>query len=210
MALLKIDFRNTFNMLDRNSFVSAVSDRFPAMESWTRWCYTRSPLLIYDHSRCFESCCGVQQGDPLGPLYFCSGMKPIFDRIKSLNPVYQKWYMDDGGIIGPIDMLVKVWEILKTEGPKIGLWLNPAKCEWSWLDPSCLDPCPIDQVQLVETAKIQMLGVPLGSREFNSSFVGGELLKTAASVMSLLSDFDSHQQCICSEFRLVLFAQTTL
>ena len=45
--------------------------------------------------------------------------------------------MDDGGIVGPTDLLLKVWEILKAEGPPLGLVLNPTKCEWSWLDPKC-------------------------------------------------------------------------
>ena len=42
----------------------------------------------------------MQQGDPLGPLYFCCGLQPIIDRITALAPTYQKWYLDDGGIVG--------------------------------------------------------------------------------------------------------------
>jgi hypothetical protein len=51
----------------------------------------------------------VQQGDPLGPLYFCCGLQSIIDRIAALNPTYQKWYMDDGGIVGSTELLLKVW-----------------------------------------------------------------------------------------------------
>ena len=128
LALLKIDFKNAFNLMDRNAFVRASSQMFPGLERWTRWCYTQSPLLIYDHESVFESSCGVQQGDPLGPLYFCCGLQSVVDRIAGLSPIYQKWYMDDGGIVGPQDLLLKVWEILKTDGPPLGLHLNPAKC----------------------------------------------------------------------------------
>ena len=28
-------------------------------------------MLLYDHQHIIESCAGVQQGDPLGPLHFC-------------------------------------------------------------------------------------------------------------------------------------------
>ena len=64
--------------------------------------------------------------------------------------------MDDGGIVGDVELLKKVWEILKSRGPELGLHLNPSKCEWSWLDRTAL-PCPIklegasadDQVKLV-------------------------------------------------------------
>ena len=52
--------------------------------------------------------------------------------------------MDDGGIIGETELLMKVWKLLQTRGPRLGLHLNPSKCEWSWLDPLRTDPCPIE------------------------------------------------------------------
>jgi hypothetical protein len=193
MALLKIDFKNAFNLVERDKFIKAVSARFPALESWTRWCYEDSPLLIYDHSRCFLSQCGVQQGDPLGPLYFCCALQSLVDRIATLNPSYQKWYMDDGGIIGDKEMLLKVWDILKADGPALGMLLNPSKCEWSWLNAECKDPCPIEMVELVPTSKIQMLGVPLGSDDFVSEFVERELLK---KVVEKLLEFEDSQSAL--------------
>jgi hypothetical protein len=179
--------------MERDTFVRAVSVRFPALERWTRWCYESPPLLIYDHGRLFVSACGVQQGDPLGPLYFCCGLQSLVDKIAQLNPAYQKWYMDDGGIVGPKDLLLKVWHILKSEGPALGLVLNPAKCEWSWLNPNCSDPCPIDQVELVPTSKIQMLGVPLGGEDFVSEYVARELLPLTTRVTKQLAEFDDTQ-----------------
>ena len=85
---------------------------------------------------------GVHQGDPLGPLYFCFGLSSLVEEISQLAPVYQKWYMDDGGIVAPVSVLVKVWEILLTKGPVLGLHLNPPKCEWSWLKPRRVESCP--------------------------------------------------------------------
>ena len=104
--------------------------------------------------------------------------------VLALNPVYNKWYMDDGGIIGDVELLQKVWKLLLERGPEMGLELNPSKCEWSWLDPSCKAPCPIrlegvpekDQVKLVPHDKIEMLGVPLGSKDFTSDYVKEDLL----------------------------------
>ena len=40
MGLLKIDFKNAFNLIDRDVFVRASSQMFPGLERWTRWCYT--------------------------------------------------------------------------------------------------------------------------------------------------------------------------
>ena len=92
-------------------------------------------MLLYDHEHIIESRAGVQQGDPLGPLYFCCGIMAMVNDIQAMNPVYNKWYMDDGGIVGDVELLKKVWELLQSRGPELGLHLNPSKCEWSWLDP---------------------------------------------------------------------------
>jgi len=65
------------------------------------------------------------------------------ERHTDYESVYNKWYMDDGGIIGDVGLLTKVWDLIKSRGPELGLHLNPSKCEWSWLDPACTLPCPI-------------------------------------------------------------------
>ena len=67
LALLKIDFKNAFNLMDRNVSSVPLPSYFPGLERWTRWCYTQPPL---DHSKLFESMRGVQQGDPHGALVF--------------------------------------------------------------------------------------------------------------------------------------------
>ena len=121
--------------------------------------------------------------------------------IQVMNPVYNKWYMDDGGIIGDVELLAKVWDLIKSRGPELGLHLNPSKCEWSWLDPACTLPCLIkldgvseaDQVKLIPHSKIQMLGVPLGSDLFVSDFVESKLLGRLQSTVNKLVDFEDTQ-----------------
>ena len=201
LALLKIDFRNAFNEVKRSHFVKAASEMFPAMSSWTEWCYGEASMLLYDHEHIIDSCAGVQQGDPLGPLYFCCGIMAMVNDIQKMNPVYNKWYMDDGGIIGDVELLKKVWDLLQSRGPELGLHLNPSKCEWSWLDPDCKEPCPImlhgvaqeNQVKLIPHAEIQMLGVPLGSDIFVSGFVEKKLLGRLQDTVNRLVDFEDTQ-----------------
>ena len=60
---------------------------FPAMSSWTEWCYGDPSMLLYDYEHIIESCAGVQQGDPLGPLYFCCGIMPLVNDIQALSPI---------------------------------------------------------------------------------------------------------------------------
>ena len=201
MALLKIDFRNAFNEIKRDHFVKAAHTMFPSRSRWTSWCYGTPSMLLYDHQHIIESMCGVQQGDPLGPLYFCCGIMGLVNEINQLGPIYNKWYMDDGGIVGDVDLLLKVWDLLQSRGPEMGLYLNPSKCEWSWLDASCPLPCPIRlpdvdeeaQVKLVATSEIQMLGVPLGSVEFVDEFVRRKLLGRLDSTMEKLVEFEDSQ-----------------
>ena len=121
--------------------------------------------------------------------------------IQAMNPVYNKWYMNDGGIIGDVELLTKVWDLIKSRGPELGLHLNPSKCEWSWLDPACTLPCPIkldgvseaDQVKLIPHSNIQMLGVPLGNDVFVSDFVESKLLGRLQSTVNKLVDFEDTQ-----------------
>ena len=90
--------------------------------------------------------------------------------------------------------------MLLEETPKLGLELNPSKCEWSWLDPNCTKPCPIrvpgdhnQQIELVPTDEIQMLGVPLGSNEKAAVYVEKKLMCKLKSMVDRLADFDAIQ-----------------
>jgi len=113
--------------------------------------------------------------------------------IEDLNPVYNKWYMDDGGIVADVDTLLKVWEILRVRSPALTLKVNAKKCEWSWLDASCNLPSPIKDVPLVPTEEIVMLGVPLGSKSKNAAYVERKLFSRLDKVTDKLKDFDDSQ-----------------
>jgi hypothetical protein len=222
-GLLKIDFRNAFNEVSREHFVRKTCEMFPMMSSWTAWCYGKPTMLLYDHQHIIESSSGVQQGDPLGPLYFCCGIMCLVNDINDLSPVYNKWYMDDGGIVADVEVLKKAWEIIKSRGPELGLHLNAAKCEWSWLDASCSLPCPIrlvgkkeeDQVKLIPTSEIQMLGVPLGSDAFTAAFVERKLFSRLRPTIDQLVAFEDSQSAMFllrvsySIVRAVHFMRTT-
>ena len=111
--------------------------------------------------------------------------------------------MDDGGIIASEEVLLRVWELISVEGPKLGLELNPSKCEWSWLDSSCRKPCPIRvagddkcQIAWVPTDEIQMLGVPLGSDEKAAAYVESKLFSRLLVLVNRLADFDDIQSAL--------------
>jgi len=157
-------------------------------------------MLLYDHREIIESSSGVQQGDPLGPLFFCFALAPLVEEINALGPEYQKWYMDDGGIVAEVSVLLKVWEILQHKGPPLGLHLNPAKCEWSWLNASTTAECPPELkregVALVPTDEVCMLGTPLGSASFSASFVKERLFPRVKVAMERLKDLNDSQSAM--------------
>ena len=113
MALLKIDFRNAFNLIDRDVFVKAACEMFPGLSQWTQWCYGNPSLLLFDHEHVFYSWCGVQQGDPLGPLYFCCGLAALVTKIQQLGPVTTSGVWTMVGLLLALMFLQKVWELLR-------------------------------------------------------------------------------------------------
>ena len=196
LGLLKIDFSNAFNQVSRSAFIQATCHEFPRLANWTNWCYGEETMLLYNHQDVITSSAGVQQGDPLSPLYFCFALNALVKEIAGLGPVYQKWYMDDGGIVASVPVLLKVWSLLKEKGPQLGLHLNPAKCEWSWLNAKTADPCPIEGVALVPTSEVCILGVPLGSAQFSASFVQGKLFSRVDRAMERLRELDDSQSAM--------------
>ena len=81
--------------------------------------------------------------DPLGPLLFSLVLAPIIEEIRALNPRLNLWYLDDGVIVGPPNLLQQAWDIIQSKGPGFGLHPNAAKCEFIWLDHSRSSPCPL-------------------------------------------------------------------
>ena len=67
---LQLDFTNAFNNISREAMWSSAATFLASLLGW-------NPA-----TRANRSCCGVQQGDPLGPLGFVLTLNPIIERIK--------------------------------------------------------------------------------------------------------------------------------
>ena len=61
-------------------------------------------MLLYDHKHIIESSSGVQQG-PFGPFVLLLWPHVSREPDQRARPVYNKWYMDDGGIVGDVELL---------------------------------------------------------------------------------------------------------
>ena len=75
---------------------------------------------------------GVQQGDPLGPLFFALAWHPVAEAIQRVCPnTWTSFYLDDGHLVGPLDELVSAMQLLHDQGTALGVLVNLAKC-WLW------------------------------------------------------------------------------
>ena len=129
---LKIDFQNAFNIVSRQALLEECHTHFPELLPWASWCYGQHPMLFHPMGT-ISSETGVQQGDPLGPLFFCLVLHKLAATIASdeeaSHLLYHKWYMDDGVVAGTRNAVARVIAIIKEQGPHLGLFIKDPKCE---------------------------------------------------------------------------------
>ena len=88
---------------------------------WAAWCYGQHPTLFHSMGT-LSSETGVQQGDPLGPLFFCLVLQKLVGTIAtdevSSHLLYHKWCMDDWVVAGSEKAVARVITILSVLGPQ--------------------------------------------------------------------------------------------
>ncbi len=189
-GVLKFDFENAYNRVDREEIGKMVKRHFPALFPWFQFCYG-SPAALFCQGRRlpFDSCEGVQQGDPLGPLFFALGILRLGRRVKEeLKGCLSLWYLDDGSIVGPGVELRRAWDIVEEEARKVGMKLNEEKCEiWGWEgeDEEWMGQFP-EKVRRIRENGFELLGAPVGDKEFSEEYAK----KRVARVKEVLDRLD--------------------
>ena len=123
--IIKIDFSNAFNTLRRDTILEAVQQYFPELLPYASSTYNETSNLCFGKFS-IDSAEGCQQGDPLGPLYFCLSIHKLLTSFKSEFVV---GYLDDLTIGDHVDKAIEDFLILEAEASKLGLHLNRSKCE---------------------------------------------------------------------------------
>ena len=82
--VLKLDFRNAFNCINRPAALNRISEVSPGLARFASWCYSRPSNLFFD-TIVRTSATEVQQGDPMGPLMFSLAIHPLVQRLAGLG-----------------------------------------------------------------------------------------------------------------------------
>ena len=134
---------------------------------------------------------GAQQGDPLGPLLFCLSVHRL---VKMMKSELNMWYIDDGTLGGHLTDLLHDIDIIKSEGPHIGLTLNDCKCELISDDEEVINYVRqlIPAVSTIDPSEAVVLGAPVGGGQVIDSVLQQKLvdLQRLADRLKLLSTHD--------------------
>lgn len=124
-AFLKLDFRNAFNEIRRDSLLHIIKQRIPSIYSFINQAYAHPSSLFYGNIL-IPSLLGVQQGDPLGPGLYSLVIQPI---IEAVTTEFNVWYLDDATIADIPEKVLHAFDTIRTMGEDVGLHLNYEKCE---------------------------------------------------------------------------------
>ncbi|KAL5505428.1 hypothetical protein EMCRGX_G006859 [Ephydatia muelleri] len=171
LVVLKVDMKNAFNLVSRQALLSECAKHFPELYPWAHWCYSQHPYLWHMMGN-LTSECGVQQGDPLGPLLFSLVLNILVSEIVlepgCANLLYHAWYLDDGVVAGSSTEVCRVLAILEERGHSLGLHVNINKCEvFCYSDLSHFPP----SMKQSHQPNIEILGIPIGDLDFCTTFI---------------------------------------
>ena len=124
-VILKIDFENAFNLINRQFMLEKVFEIHPEVYKYSRSAYNQPSFLFYGDS-VIKSCEGTQQGDPESPALFSDSIQDLID---SLESKINLWYLDDRNLSNDYRTVLKdLKKIIEAERTLV-LKIKPTKCE---------------------------------------------------------------------------------
>ena len=200
-VIAKVDFKNAFNSLRRDSMIRAVQQFTPDLFSYVHSAYA-SPSLLFCGDQTILSEEGVQQGDPLGPLLFSITIQNL---ISGLRSPFRVFYLDDGTIGGSPGDVVSDLHHIEEGAAGLGLVLNRNKseliCDDGLLPSAVFSSFP--GLQVVGRSCASLLGTPIGDLQSIERCLRDKLEKLGVlgDRLHLLSSHDAllilrHSLCI--------------
>jgi hypothetical protein len=206
---VKVDATNAFNLVSRHHFESALKD-FPELLPWVSWAYGHQATLWFGEHE-LASACGVQQGDPLGPLIFALVILPLVKKLDTLGLAANLWYLDDGFIAGTHAAVNEALRILASpEATGKGLLLNASKCEAIWLSEKAVrqDAIPAHFSDRIRDGNFDLLGSPIGTTQYCCEYAELKVFGRAREAWAAMETVDDVQVALtllrqCAHFNRV-------
>ena len=200
-VILKIDFNNAFNSINRSKMLSVVKDHFPSIFNWTSFCYSNAAKLFCGEN-IIDCTTGVQQGDPLAPLLFSITLQELLLDLSKKFPNIQIncWYLDDGILIVEGLQVNAILDYFLEVGPSFGLFLNLEKCEvisvYNLQNPDHICNNNLDfvnnLVKKIYSNGFEILGCPIGNQNYCELFLKKKLTKIR-SLCDYILQLDNYQ-----------------
>ena len=189
---LLLDFNNAFNRINREAMFGEFCRRIPSLSAWMESCYAGQPFLLLGTDS-IRSCCGVQQGDPLGPLGFALTLHPLIEKIKAEVPSLSlnAWYLDDGTLMGSPEDLAAALRIVERDGPSLGLHLNRGKSLLFIPEEADASLSPLPPDIPITRRGFSLLGCPIGPPDFCEEVFQARVEKLKVSLGALRDMGDS-------------------
>ena len=167
-VILKVDMRNAFNSVRRDTFLWQVREHAPSLYP-LMWQAYSEPSPLYHGTSEIDSATGLQQGDPAGPAVFSLAIQPI---VSTITTALNVWFLDDGTLGGEVNEICANLKKIIPSMAAIGLVINPDKCEIV---------APAGEVGYASITKIQQL-LPGASvlSEGRQNVLGAPLSEAAA------------------------------
>ena len=217
-VLLKVDFENAFNEVDRGEMLRQVRAHLPGLAPFAEWCYGGHSRLLCQGTP-FSSEAGVQQGDPLGPLLFALALQPALLAAatgggRSAQLELTQAFLDDVFLAGDFQQVASGLRRLCAAARQAGLRLNPGKCELI----ACAGELARVDVSLFPagipfntTGTASLLGAPIGPAVYCEAYTLTKRVDRALPLLRSLAALPDPQTGLlllqhCASFCKVVFA----
>jgi hypothetical protein len=173
--LTSLDFTNAFNSVGRQLVAQAVRKYSPVLYRLAKWAYNKPTDLVLPGVPPLHSSQGVRQGDPLGPLLFSVGIRPLLeDLIVALGPECTVLaYLDDIYVLSSSDSTLSEVESFFASQQDLTLSLNMAKSS-------------IKSLSDIRDNGLGILGSTVGPRSARESFLKDKIAMTKAKLGKLV------------------------
>ncbi|KAL2624441.1 hypothetical protein R1flu_008686 [Riccia fluitans] len=193
-VVLQVDIQNKFNTISREALfhelcavIGSLDQLFPFVHSF----YACHSPLYFSHSSSedevslLSSESGTRQGDPLdGALFALAHLRALRITASEHPLCLFSSLADDTHIVGPPMAVIPTFHTLEGHLSAVGLTVQPTKCA-AWSPSELLSSLSLPPGFLLPSARLRVLGPPIGSDSFQASFVRDALEVDVSTVHQL-------------------------